>query len=88
MRKVLIGTPPGGVARVQDPVIKWLIDAVLDIQRASHEQITDEIADAFTVENDSLVRALDPTTATAEDVGNVLATLLRDMKDRGVKRGA
>lgn len=86
MRKATIGAPPFSIVSAK-PEIKWLAQGLMDIQRASHEQITEEIADAYTLSNVTTTRTLDPSTATAADVANVLATLLQDMKNRGVKRG-
>jgi hypothetical protein len=86
MRKLSLGQPPFSLINA-DPERRWIAQAFVEIQRASHEQITEEIADTFTLSNVTETRTLDPTTATAEDVANVLATILQDMKARGVKRG-
>lgn len=40
--------------------------------------------DAYTLTNASTDRALDPTTATLQEVGNVLATLIADLQSAGV----
>jgi hypothetical protein len=86
MRKVVIGAPPFPIA-TSSPEVQWLAQGLNEIQRASHDQITEEIADAYTLSNITVTRTLDPTTATTADIANVLATLLQDMKARGVKRG-
>ena len=86
MRKVVIGAPSFPLATAA-PEIRWLAEGLNEVQRASHDQITDEIADAYTLSNVTTTRTLDPSTATTADVANVLATLLQDMKNRGVKRG-
>ena len=86
MRKVVIGAPPFSVATAT-PEVQWLAQAVNEIQRASHDQVTEEVADAYTLSNVTPTRTLDPTSATTADIANVLATLLQDMKNRGVKRG-
>lgn len=86
MRKVNLGAPSFQIATQPAP-IAWLLRAVMDIAQASNDQITEEVADAYTLSNVTPTRTLDPTTATATDVANVLATLLQDMQKRGVKRG-
>ncbi len=86
MRKISIGQPPFDIALV-DQKTRWMMTALLTIQRASGEQITEEIADAYTLGTFTVTRTLNPATATISDVANVLATILQDMKNRGVKRG-
>lgn len=86
MRKAQIGQPPRN-PNFENPLTRWLTSALHELARASHEHVTGEVADAYTLENVTETRTLDPTTATAEDVANVLATLLLDLQNRGVKRG-
>lgn len=85
MRKIAIGTPPQMLNPSQRDL--WIMNALIEMQRASHDQIAEEIADAYTLSNYTVTRTLDASTATAGDIANVLATFLQDMKNRGTKRG-
>jgi len=86
MRKIVLGQPSFPIATASQEV-KWLAEGLAEVQRASHDQITEEIADAYTLSNVTETRTLNVSTATTADIANVLATLLLDMKNRGVKRG-
>lgn len=86
MKKVSFGTPPFSPQTVT-PEWRWTFEAIKKIEQASSEQITEEIADAFTLLNVVETRTLDASTATVTDIANVLGTFLQDMKKRGSKRG-
>jgi hypothetical protein len=62
-----------------------LVRKVSEICFASQD-VTEEIADAFTLGTFTETRTLNPATATATDIANVLATFLNDMKNRGTTR--
>lgn len=86
MRKVSIGSPSFSIATQPAP-IQYLMAAVRELAEASHDQITEEIADAYTVTNLTETRSLDCDTATLAQLCDVVGTLINDMKKRGVKRG-
>lgn len=62
--------------------LQGLADKVKELCNAS-QQVTEEVADAFTIGAFTPTRTLNPATATATDVANVLATFISDMKKRG-----
>lgn len=64
---------------------QWVQWALSEIERASYEGI-DTAADAYTVTNFTETRELDASTATTQDIANVLCTFLSDLKKRGAKR--
>jgi len=66
---------------------RWLEQAVREIELASQEDAS-EVSDKFTIGDYTPTYTLNPASATATDVANVLATLLTDMKKRGRSRGA
>lgn len=68
--------------------IQWLIDAVQQIARASHEQDPNAYADGFTLQNVTATRTLDADTATTAQLADVLGTFISDFKTRGSKRTA
>ncbi|MBW3099192.1 hypothetical protein [Pseudohoeflea coraliihabitans] len=86
MKPLALGRPPFNTA-ASGPEVRWLTEAMAEVRKASHEQVTEQIADAYTLSNFTETRTLDASTATASDIANVLATLLWDMQNRGVKRG-
>ena len=55
-----------------------------EIQQGSHEQNIIDIANGFSIDTYTETRTLDPATATTQDIGNFLGTLLADMKKGGV----
>lgn len=61
----------------------WMSNVVLQIQQAVTDLST-PVAGGYTVTNGTTTRTLDPTTATAADVGQVLATLIDDLQTKGV----
>jgi len=85
VRKTTVGQQPANQGNLT-PLQKWTVDAIVELSRASHEQITEEIADAYQLGTFTETRTLNPATATVADVANVLATILNDMKKRGVNR--
>jgi hypothetical protein len=50
------------------------------------QQVTEEVADAFTLSNFTVTRTLDVSTATLTDLKNVVATFIHDMQQRGSTR--
>lgn len=50
------------------------------------QDVTEEVADPFTLANLTKQYALDVNTATIADVARVLATLINDLKQRGTHR--
>lgn len=85
MRPFAFPAPPFQAGN--DLKMDYVINALRQISDASHDQITDAIADAYTVTNLTETRSLDCNTATLDDLRNVVGTLLNDMQNRGVKRG-
>lgn len=86
MRRVVLGSPPPG-ADINSPINRFILGALQEIQRASFENDTSEIADSYTLSNFTETRTLNAATATTADLANVLCTLLFDMQKRGVKKG-
>jgi hypothetical protein len=78
---VLSPVPPTAEAQ-----IKWLIDAVQQIARASREADPNSYADGFTLSNVTNTRTLNADTATLAQVADVLGTFISDHKSRGSKR--
>lgn len=84
MRPVnLIGSPSGNPS-------EWFEDALREIERASQEADVGQIADAYTIAHPpaSPVRTLDVSTASLADLVAFVATLVLDLKARGVSRGS
>lgn len=85
MSTLNIGSPPEGSA---DKKIAWIVQALYQMQRHIVSTSPSVVIDAFELTNPDLVvetRTLDETGATATDVRNVLATLLKDFRTRGPK---
>lgn len=71
-------------AGVQDPAVKALFD---EIFRASNENDTTDIAQAFTITGSfTATRTLNVSAPTLANVVAVLATLLGDMQRGGTNR--
>lgn len=85
MRRVSFGNPPVHTLQAE-PGLRFVFEALREIEKASVEADPGEIADAFTIENYTETRTLDAATATAGDVANVLCTLIFDLQNRGTKR--
>lgn len=83
MRPMAFSPPP--MRQQMGTFEQWVIKSFQEVSAASHEQVTEEIADSFTLSNVTETRTLDPTTATVADVANVLGTFLQDMQRRAVK---
>ena len=82
----MLGSPPTSSKPIE-PFDRFVLEGLREIERASFENDTSEIADGYTLSNFIETRTLDVSTATLTDVKNVLATLLFDMQNRGVKKG-
>jgi len=84
MRPVFLGNAPheGGI----EDKVRWIMRALTEIEQASRaEGLT--ISDGYTLTDPvTALRTFDPATATAQNVADVLGTLLMDMKNRGEKR--
>lgn len=63
-------------------------EALLEIQRASHDADITEIAQNFTVDNPAFTEALtlNTTAPTVQNLADVLATLLTIMQKGGLNR--
>lgn len=85
MRKWPFTAPPFNVAT--DPKWRWVVEMFRGVSVASHDQITEEIADAYTPSNVTTTRSFDADTVTTAELADVVGTLIEDMKNRGVKRG-
>lgn len=85
MRKIFLGNPPEGTLQ-QSPSLRFVFNALREIEQAADEDYAADAADGFTVTNYTETRTLNAATATATDVANVLATFLFDLKKRGSKR--
>jgi hypothetical protein len=80
MRKLVFGSP------LQGREIQWLVGAVKKVERATFEDI-ESVFDAVTISGAyTETRTLTPSTATASDIANLLATLITDIKKRGASR--
>lgn len=79
-----VGARPGPTASVADKV-NWCMDMIDKIVQASRDE-SSTLAQPFEITNNTATRALDPTTATTNDVAKVLATLITDMKRGGKNR--
>lgn len=72
---------------VTDPRWRWVVEAIRGISNASNDQITEEIADAYTPSNVTTTRTFDADATTVAELADVVGTLIEDMKNRGVKGG-
>lgn len=80
MRPLSLGSP------IKDGDLRWIMDALREIERASYEDIA-EVADAFAVTGSlTETRTLDVGSPTAANIAAVLGTLLADLKRRGTKK--
>ena len=67
-----------------EDVLAWAFKALVEIERSDREKADIAmIAQDFMPENYTVLRTLDGTTGTLDDVRNVLCTLLDDIKRRG-----
>lgn len=82
MRPVVLGQP---ASKQPEAWKKWVEQCFAELERASQEDMAAVAAD-FTVTNHTATRSLDAAAATLDDVRNVLATLLEDLQNRGMKR--
>jgi hypothetical protein len=85
MRRVSFGNPPSNIL-LANPDMRFVFEALREIEKASLEGDAGQVADAYTVTNFTETRTLDAGTATASDVADVLATLISDLQKRGTKR--
>ena len=83
MRRVSIGSASESPS---SPFERWTASALSEVERASHEQVVVDIADAYTVTNYTTSRTLNAGTATATEIADFLATLINDLKAGQVKR--
>lgn len=84
MRRLALGSPPPGASAEQK--IDWLITAVKQIERASHEVTAETAADSFAPSNVTETRTFDADTVTLAGLADVVGTLVNDLKRRGQKR--
>lgn len=85
MRRISFGNPPVSVLQAE-PAMRFVLESLREIEKASLVGDAGEAADGFTLANFTELRTLDVGTATLTDVANVLATFLSDLKKRGQKR--
>ena len=69
-----------------DAKLKWCIDAISAIARASQVDDPNKAADGFSLTNQTDSRSLDCTGATLAQLRQVVGTFLSDLKQRGAKR--
>lgn len=67
--------------------LQWIIDALLEIELASHED-TSEVADAMAISNYTENRTLDPTAVSLKQLADFVATYTEDTRNRGTTRGS
>lgn len=80
MRKMVFGKPIPGQET------QWLVNAMRKVELASYEDI-EAVFDAYTISGAyTETRTLTPSTATASDIANLIATLITDVKKRGQSR--
>jgi hypothetical protein len=84
MRPIVLSPVP----QTAEMQLKWLLDAVQQIARASREADPNSYADGFTLSNVTNTRTLNADTATLAQVADVLGTFISDHKSRGSKRTA
>lgn len=82
MRRVNLGKPQ---AQDDETFRKWVMQAMAEIERASHEDLQ-AVAQAFTVTGFTDLRTLDAGTSTGANTRNFLCTFINDLKRRGSKR--
>jgi hypothetical protein len=87
MRRVSFGNPPSNILQAK-PDMRFVLEALREIEKASAEADAGQVADAFTLSNYTETRTLNAGAATLGDVANVLATFISDLQKRGTKRTA
>lgn len=81
MRRLTLGQPISSA-----DFARWATEALREIERASYEEAV-EVADAFTITGTlTETRDLDVSTPTAQNIADVLATFINDLKKRGTNR--
>jgi hypothetical protein len=85
MRRVAFGNPPIAILQAK-PEIRFVLEALREIEKASAEADAGQVADAFTLSNFTETRTFDAGAATLADVRNVVATFIFDLQKRGTKR--
>lgn len=80
MRPLDLGSPPVNSGDYK----RWVEEALRQIQEASYEGL-ETVAQDFTATNYTISRTLDASAATLDELRQVVATLLVDMKNLGVK---
>lgn len=85
MRRVSFGNPHVNILQAS-PDMRFVLESLREIEKASAEGDAGQVADAYTLSNFTETRTLDASTATATDVADVLATFIFDLQKRGSKR--
>lgn len=85
MRPVPNPQPPQMNAST-DMKLKWCIEQIQAIIRASHQNDPNVAADGFDVENLTTVRSFDADSTSTAELADVIGTFLTDLKNRGSKR--
>lgn len=84
MSQLNIGDP--AFARSTEDKVDWLVSAMFKVAKWAKDNDISVLADAFSYSGTlTELRALPADTGTADDVRNVLATLLSDLRERGSK---
>lgn len=84
MRPVAFGNPPA--SSDLEAFRKWVMDALREIERASHEDVGAVADDMTIVQTFTPTRTLDVTAGGLPTLENFVATFVDDMKKRGQKR--
>lgn len=82
MRSLSLGSP---ISDDDNAFKDWVKRAMGEIEAESNDGV-ETVFDNFTLATFTATRTLNPATATAADVANVLATLISDIQHRGSKR--
>lgn len=84
MRKFVFPVPPFSIGG--DLKWQWVVNAIRQISVASNDQVTEEIADAYSPSNVTTTRSFDADSTSVAELADVVGTLIQDMQKRGVKR--
>lgn len=85
MRRVNVGQPPQSQGMLS-PEMRWVSDALSEVQRASAENDQRVIANAYSVTNITTTRTLDGATADLADLINFIGTLVLDLRAGEVRK--
>ena len=87
MKVVVLGQLPPGAS--VDQKINWIMQSLRTIELASQQEEVARIADSYTTTGTiTVTRDINVTSPSTANVVAVLATLLDDIRKRGVRRVA